>query len=112
VYASHLLNRLSMTTIGSKTPLEIWSRGAARDHGSLGVFGCPAYVDVKNDMLDSKVNKLVFLGYKEDLKGYRLWDPKNKEFVSSRHVIFDETSMVKPTVSQHVETIKIKSEVS
>ena len=44
-----------------KTPLEIWSGRATPDHGSLRVFGCPAYVDVKKDMLDSKVNKLVFL---------------------------------------------------
>ena len=78
MYASHLLNRLSMTAIGGKTPLEIWSGGAARDHDSLRVFGCPAYIDVKKDMLDSKVNKLVFLGYKEDLKDYKLWDLKIK----------------------------------
>ena len=66
--------------------MEIWLGGAARDHGSLREFGCPAYVDVKKDMLNPKVNKLVFLGYKKDLKSYKLWDPKNKEFVSSRHV--------------------------
>jgi len=62
--------------------------------------------------LDSKVNKLVFLGYKEDLKGYKLWDLKNKEFVSSRHVTLDEASIVKPIVSQQVDKMKIKSEVS
>jgi len=89
-----------MTALGNKTPLEIWSGGAARDQGSLTVFSCLAYIDVKKDMLDSKVNKLVFLGYKKDLKGYKLWDLKNKEFVSSRHVILDEASMVKPTVSR------------
>jgi len=72
VYASHLLNRLLTTVIGGKTPLEIWSGGAAHDHGSLRVFDCPPYVDVKEDMLESKVNKLVFLGYKKDLKGYEL----------------------------------------
>ena len=57
-----------MTALGNKTPLEIWSGGAARDQGSLTVFSCLAYIDVKKDMLDSKVNKLVFLGYKEDLE--------------------------------------------
>ena len=66
-YASHLLNRLPTIAIGGKTSLKIWSGGAACDHNSLRVFSCPAYVDVKKDMLDSKVNKLVFLGYKEDL---------------------------------------------
>ena len=38
VYASHLLNRLLTTVIGGKNPLEIWSGGASRDHGSLRVF--------------------------------------------------------------------------
>ena len=61
-----------MTAIEGKTPLEIWPGEAARDHCSLRVFGCPAYVDVKKDILDSKVNKMIFLGYKEDFKGYKL----------------------------------------
>ena len=37
---------------------------------------------------------------------------KNIEFVSSRYVTLDEASMVKPIVSQQVETMKTKSEVS
>jgi len=44
------------------------------------------------------LNKLVFLGYNEDLKVYKLRDPKNKEFISSRHVTLDEASMMKPIV--------------
>ena len=52
--------------------MEIRSGGAARDHDSVRVFGCAAYVDVKKDMFNFKVNKLIFLGYKEDLKGYKL----------------------------------------
>ena len=106
VYASHLLNRLLTTAIGGKTQLLV--RWSYFDHSSLRVFGCPAYVDVNKDMLDSKVNKLMFLGYKENLKGYKLRDPKNKEFVSSRHVGLDEPSMMKPTIYQQVETMKTK----
>ena len=77
MYASHLLNRLPKTTIGGKILLEIWSGGAVSDHGSLRVFDCPTYVDVKKKIC-SKANKLVFLRYKEDLKGYKLWDPITK----------------------------------
>jgi len=111
-YTNHLLNRLPTTAIEGKTPLEIWSGEVACDHDSLRVFSYLAYVDVKKDMLNSKVNKLVFLGYKKDLKDYKLWDLKNKKFVLSRHVTLDEASMVKPTISQQVETMKTKSEVS
>ena len=107
MYACYLLNRLPTTAIGGKTLLEIWSGRAAHDHGLLRLFDCSAYVDVKKNMVDSKANKLVFLGYK-DLKGYKLWDPKNSKFVSSRHVKLDETSMVKSTVSQQLETMKNK----
>ena len=39
VYDSHLLNRPLMTAIGGKTPLDIWSSGAARDFSLLRVFG-------------------------------------------------------------------------
>jgi len=45
--------------------LEIWLGEAVRDYDSLRLFGCPAIVD-------SSANKLVFLRYKEDLKGYKL----------------------------------------
>jgi len=69
---------------------------------------CPAYVDVKKGMLDSEINKLVFLGYRKDLKGYKLWDPKNRGFISSRHVTLDEILVMKPTVSRQVEMRKTK----
>ena len=72
MYACYLLNRLPTTAFRGKTLLEIWSGGVARDNGSHRVFDCPAYIDVKKDVLNSKVNKLVFLGYKKDLKGYKL----------------------------------------
>ena len=71
-YESHLLNRLPLTVIVGKTLLHNWSDRAVRDHDSLRVFSCPTFIDVKKDILDSKVNKFVFLGYKEDLKGYKL----------------------------------------
>ena len=47
MYTSHLLNRLPTTAIGGKNPLKFWSGETARDHDSLRIFGCPAYVDVK-----------------------------------------------------------------
>ena len=42
------------------------------------------------------------------MKGYRWWDPKNKKIVLSKHVTFDETSMLKSTVSQQVERTETK----
>ena len=45
VYASYLMNMLSSTAIGGKTPLDIWSCGAAQRYNLLQVFRCPAYLE-------------------------------------------------------------------
>jgi len=42
------------------------------------------------------------------MKGYMLWDPENKKIVMSQHVTFDETSVLKSTISQQVERMKTK----
>ena len=48
------------------------------------------------------------------MKGYKLWDPENKKIVLSQHVTFDETSVLKSTISQQVErtkTIEVSQQV-
>ena len=50
----------------------------------------------------------MFLGVKRNMKGYKLWDPENKKIVLSKHVMFDETLLLKSTVSQRVERMKTK----
>ena len=42
------------------------------------------------------------------MKGYKLRDPENKKILLSQHVTFDETSLLKSTVSQQVERTKTK----
>ena len=90
--------------------MEAWSEKLAQDYDLLRIFGCPAFYHVKKDKLDPKKKKGVFVGFKKDIKGYKIWDPKDKKFILSRDVSFDKTSMVKLTNSQQVEsekTIKI-----
>ena len=59
-------------------------------------------------MVNPRAKNFVFLGVKRNMKGYRLWDPGNKKIVLSQHVTFDETSVLKSTVSQQVERMKTK----
>ena len=59
-------------------------------------------------MVNPRAKKFVLLGVKRNMKGYRLWDPENKKIVMSQHVTFDETSVLKSTVSQQVERTKTK----
>jgi len=50
----------------------------------------------------------VFLGAKRNMKRYKLWDLESKKIVLSKHVMFDETSLLKYSISQQVERLKIK----
>ena len=58
--------------------------------------------------VDPRAKKGVFVGFKRGIKGYKIWDPKDGKFILNRDVIFDEASMLKPTISQQVEIEKIK----
>ena len=105
-YASHLINRLPATAIGSITPLDIGSGGVAQNYGLLWVFRYPTYFSIKDDKLNPLAKKFVFMGVKRNMKGYKLWDPKNKKSVLSKHATFDETSLLKSTISQQMERLK------
>jgi hypothetical protein len=34
-------------------------------------------------MLDKKAEQCMFIGYKDGLKGYKIWNPKNKKVLFS-----------------------------
>ena len=56
-------------------------------------FGCDAYVHVpkeKRSKLDNKAEKCIFIGYKDGMKGYKLWDPITKKTVYNLDVVFQE----------------------
>ena len=61
VYASHLINGLSSTAIGGKTPLKVWSSKAAQDHDLLRKFGSPTCFSVKDDKVNLRAKKFVIL---------------------------------------------------
>jgi len=50
----------------------------------------------------------LFVGLKKGVKGYKIWDPKDKKFILSRDVTFDEGSILKSTIFQQVEIEKSK----
>jgi len=83
-------------------------RKAAQDYDSLRIFGCPAYYHLKEGKLDPRAKKGVSVGFKRGVKGYKIWDPKDKKFILSKDVTFDEASMLKPTISQKVDIEKTK----
>jgi len=76
--------------------LKVWSRKVAQDYDSLRVFNYPAYYHVKKDKLNPRARKGLFIGFKKGVKGYKIWDPKDKKIILSRDIKFDKASIVKP----------------
>ena len=93
--ANYVINRSPSTAIGLKTPMEIWN-GKPPDYSSLHVFGCTVYAmynSQERTKLDPKSRKCIFLGYADNVKGYRLWDPTAHKLVVSRDVVFAENEL-------------------
>jgi hypothetical protein len=73
-------------------PQESWS---GKDHSvsHFKVFGCIAYAHVPKQTrskLDDKSEKCIFIGYDEQSKEYKLFNPITKKFIVSRDVVFKE----------------------
>ena len=99
--ACYLVNRSPSTAIDCKTPEEVWS-GKTPQYDHLKVFGCPAYAHIRHNKLEPRALKCVFLGYGDEVKGYRLWckDAKPPKVIVSIDVTFDEMAIITPTCRQ------------
>eukprot|EP01018_Ginkgo_biloba_P037661 Gb_24335 [translate_table: standard] len=79
--ACYLINRSPSSTLGDKTPHEVWC-GKKPSLRHLRVFGCEAYVHVpkeKRTKLDYKAQKCIFVGYGDGIKGYKCWNPESQK---------------------------------
>ena len=60
----------------------------------LWVFGNIAYVhvpDEKQKKLDAKSEKCILVGYSDEQKGYKCYNPRSKQVRVSHDVVFDES---------------------
>ena len=91
--ANHLQNRLP--TKGSDViPYTRW-HNKIPDYSYLRTFGTTAYSHCPKELrkkLDNKARKLVFVGYKDGSKAYRLLDVNNDRVTITRDVQFIEDS--------------------
>ena len=81
--ACYLVNISPSSMLEDKTPHEVWT-GNKPSLSHLRVFGCDAYVHVpkeKRRKLDNKSERCIFIGYKDGLKGYKLWNSERRKVV-------------------------------
>lgn len=88
----YLVNRSLIIVLVDKTPHEVWS-SKKPSLAHLRVFGCDYFVHVPKEKmrkLDNKAEKSIFIGYKDGVKGYKLWNLVTRKTIYSRDVIFNE----------------------
>ena len=103
--AAYLKNRSPSRGLEGITPVEALTKRKPKvDH--LRIFGCDAYVHIPKDernKLDSKAKKTIFMGYGNETKGYRLYDPQRGKIFYSRDVKFNETKREFEQASSDIE---------
>lgn len=85
----YTLNRTGSRMIPGNTPFTLW-HGFKPSLEHLRIFGCHAYAYVEKHQrtkLDPKSHLCYFLGYCDNTKGYRLWDPATSQILLRRDVI-------------------------
>jgi transposase InsO family protein len=88
----YLLNRCPTKSVMNMMPQEAWS-GYKPSFAHLQIFGCVAYAQVpeaKRRKLDDRGEKCIFVGYSEESKAYKLYNPLTNKVVVSRDVVFSE----------------------
>lgn len=74
--AVYVLNRSGTSTVKGKTPYELWW-GKPTSIENLHAFGTGVYVHVpkqKRRKMDPKSKKCIFVGFDDNIKGYRVYD--------------------------------------
>jgi hypothetical protein len=90
--ANYIVNHTPTKVLKNITPKEAWS-SIKPDVSHFRVFGSEAWahiLDEKHKSLEPKSEKCIFVGYSEDLKGYRLLQPNSKGIIIRRDVQFNE----------------------
>jgi hypothetical protein len=90
--ANYIVNRTPTKSLKNITLEEAWTK-IKPDVSHFHVFGSIAWAhipDEKRKALQPKSEKCIFVGYSEDVKGYRLLQSHCNEIIIRRDVKFDE----------------------
>lgn len=109
-HAVHIINRLPTRFLNQKSPY-IMLHNTILDLSSMIVFGSLCYVSTlqhNRKKLDPRARKCIYLGVKSGVKGYLVYDLKNREIFLSRDVIFYERHFPYKAQNQNSHTPDLK----
>lgn len=98
--AVYVRNRSASISLDNKTPYELWF-GEKPSVTHLKIFGSTCYVHIPKDLRSKwEVNsiKMIFLGYNDGSKAYKVYDPVTRRCYIRRDVIFGEKSQSNDTI--------------
>eukprot|EP00253_Pinus_taeda_P031401 PITA_31401 len=107
----YILNRCPTKVVMNKIPEEAWS-GQKETVAHMRVFSCVAYAHVPDQLrkkLDSKGEKCVFVGYCDESKSYKIYNPSTNKLIVSRDVQFIEDEAWDGSLEK---TVNVKTIVS
>ena len=81
--ACYLVYISPSSPLEGKTPHEEWI-GKKSSLSHLRVFRCDEYVHVRKEKItnmDIRYEMCIFIGYKDGLKGYNIWNQETSKFV-------------------------------
>jgi hypothetical protein len=91
--AVYILNRAPTRSLDGVTPYEAW-HGRKPNVQHLRTFGCTVHVKKVGPgitKLSDRSTPMVFVGYEQGSKAYRVYDPATKKVQVTRDVIFEES---------------------
>lgn len=90
--AVYLKNRSVTASLENKTPYEVWYQRKP-DLSHLRLFGSPVMVHIPKERRlkwDKKAEQYILIGYSDNIKGYRVYDPKKNVITVKRDIIVME----------------------
>jgi len=101
----HIWNRCPSRTTGGTTPYQLWHKRAP-NVSHLRVWGCTAYVHIQKDKrtsLGSHMEKCVFIGYPEGIKGWKFLVPATRHTIISERADFKKREFIYKNGHPHHE---------
>lgn len=107
--AVYIINRTPSAANDCNIPEELWL-GKTPGYGHLRRFGSVVYVHIDQGKLKPRALRGVFIGYPSGVKGYKVWIPEDKNFITSGNAVFREDKLYRDIVKdQRSEPTQLKS---